>query len=274
MPGDFFATHDLEFAGDLVLKRFRSWERGEHEREWRALTLLAAHAPGLAPTPVDSALDQVPPLIWMSRLAGRPLAGRRPARDQLDALVAAISRLHTAIPPRVLADVPPQPWLADGAVSRLRGLAALRPAPGADADPVVRTAVRAGMHWVDGLTELGADGICPVFGQGDGNLANYLWDGRQVQLVDFEDSGRSDRAYELAAFGEHVSVWRDAAIETSALLRQFDLTPEESSRVLFFRRGFALYWLLKLRAAVDRDRGTLRQQADRLLAVLDLPGSA
>jgi hypothetical protein len=172
----------------------------------------------------------------------------------------------------VLAELPPQPWLAAGAVNRARELSAQVQAPGADPDPVVRAAVQAGMHWVDGLTEASADGMCPVFGQGDGNLANYLWDGERVRLVDFEDSGRSDRAFELAAFAEHVSVWRDAAIEASALLGRFDLTPDESSRVLFFRRGFAFYWLLKLRNAPGGRRGAVRQQADRLLAVLDAPG--
>jgi hypothetical protein len=258
----------LEFVGDVVLKRFRSWDRGEHHREWRALTLLAQHAPGLAPVPLGSALDQVPPLIWMSRLAGRPLAERLEP-GQLDAVVAAISRLHTAIPPDMLASLPPQPWLAAGAVSRMQGLAAFPHAPGAESDPVVRAALRGGMRWADRLTEPRPVGIRSVFGQGDGNLANYLWDGEQVQLVDFEDSGRSDRGYELAAFAEHVSVWRDAAIETGALLRRFDLTRQESSRVLFFRRGFALSWLLKLRTAAGRRDGTLRQQAHRLLVVLD-----
>ncbi|MEV4893701.1 hypothetical protein AB0K48_30385 [Nonomuraea sp. NPDC055795] len=43
------ATHDVVIGADEVIKRFRSWERGEPQREWTALTLLAEHAPGLAP---------------------------------------------------------------------------------------------------------------------------------------------------------------------------------------------------------------------------------
>jgi thiamine kinase-like enzyme len=40
-----------------------------------------------------------------------------------------------------------------------------------------------------------------VFGNADGNLANFLWDGARCRIVDFEDSGVSDPAYEAA----HVS---------------------------------------------------------------------
>ncbi|HEY2691135.1 MAG TPA: phosphotransferase [Streptosporangiaceae bacterium] len=40
-----------------------------------------------------------------------------------------------------------------------------------------------------------------MFGNADGNLANFLWDGARCRIVDFEDSGVSDPAYEAA----HVS---------------------------------------------------------------------
>jgi len=36
-------------------------------------------------------------------------------------------------------------------------------------------------------------------------LANYLWDGHRIRIVDFEDAGRSDVAYELASLVEHLS---------------------------------------------------------------------
>jgi hypothetical protein len=42
-------THRLDFDGDVVVKRYRQWEMGEPDREWRALNLLAEHARGLAP---------------------------------------------------------------------------------------------------------------------------------------------------------------------------------------------------------------------------------
>jgi hypothetical protein len=40
----------------VVVKSFLQAHRGEPEREWRALTLLAEHAPGLAPEPIRADL--------------------------------------------------------------------------------------------------------------------------------------------------------------------------------------------------------------------------
>lgn len=37
-------------------------------------------------------------------------------------------------------------------------------------------------------------------------MATLVWNGRTVRLDDFEDRGRSDRAFELAVFVEHLSV--------------------------------------------------------------------
>ena len=71
------ATHEIRVdAGrDVVVKRFRSWDRGEPTREWTALTLLARHAPGLAPAPLRARLTADAPVIEMSRLPGVPLGG-------------------------------------------------------------------------------------------------------------------------------------------------------------------------------------------------------
>ncbi|MGW4384726.1 hypothetical protein ACWEMJ_33225, partial [Kitasatospora sp. NPDC004531] len=47
-----WSTHGVEFGADTVRKRFRPDADGDPEREWRALTLLDRHAPGLAPRPL------------------------------------------------------------------------------------------------------------------------------------------------------------------------------------------------------------------------------
>jgi hypothetical protein len=289
-----FTTHVLDIGEDEVVKRFRSWDRGEHLREWQALTLLASHAPDLAPAPLSADLTSVPPQVRMSRLPGLPLDGLpldRKAPDRqapdglppdrqapdgdgqavtpghLDAAAAAISRLHAAVPRDVVAGLRPQPWLEVGVVDRMRSIVAGRRAPGGDA--LARAAFDAGMRWLGRAADPLPGPHSVVFGQGDGNLANYLWDGERVRLVDFEDSGRSDRAYELAAFAEHLSVWHDAGIETGALLGRFELTGAERERVLFFRRAFTFYWLLKLLDQRENRPDTLHRQAGRLLAVLD-----
>jgi hypothetical protein len=78
------STHAVEMADGLVVKRFCSWERGEHQREWQALKLLAEFAPGLAPAPVTADLDADPPAITMTRLPGEPLAGQPVTARHLD----------------------------------------------------------------------------------------------------------------------------------------------------------------------------------------------
>jgi Ser/Thr protein kinase RdoA (MazF antagonist) len=267
MPVRAFATHDLEVGEYEVVKRFRSSARGEHRREWHALVTLDAYAPGLAPAPLGCDLDSSPPQVRMSRVAGCPLAGQVVTAVHLDAVAAAIDRLHAAVPAEVAGAVRPQPWLAAGVRSRLESYAAVR-CPG-DADRVVRSAFDAAVRWLAHVAEPDLGAVTPVFGQGDGNLANYLWDGRRVRLVDFEDSGRSDRAFELAAVAEHLSVWHDAGVGTAAFLARFELTPAQAARVLFFRRAFAFFWLVNLLGAGDDRLDALRAQALRLLAMLD-----
>jgi Ser/Thr protein kinase RdoA (MazF antagonist) len=269
-----FTTHLVDIGEDEVVKRFRSWDRGEHLREWQALTLLASYAPDLAPAPLSADLTSVPPQVRMSRVPGLPLGGlpldRLPPDGQAVTpghLAAAISRLHAAVPRDVVAGLRPQPWLEVGVVSRMWSIVAESPA--ADGDAPARAAFDAGMRWLGRAADPQPEPHSVVFGQGDGNLANYLWDGERVRLVDFEDSGRSDRAYELAAFAEHLSVWHDARIETGALLGRFELTRAERERVLFLRRAFTFYWLLKLLNQRENRPDTLHRQAGRLLAVLD-----
>jgi hypothetical protein len=85
-----------------------------------------------------------------------------------------------------------------------------------------------------------------VLGHGDPYLANFLCDADQVRLVDFEDSGPSDRA--------------------------FDLTRAEAARVHDFRCHAALFWLIMLRpgstSSTRNPPGTLERQAHRLLELL------
>jgi Phosphotransferase enzyme family len=115
----------------------------------------------------------------------------------------------------------------------------------------------------------------PVFAQCDPNLANHLWDGHRVRLVDFEASGRGDRATELADFVEHITVWAHAGIYAEAFLDRFDLYPVERQQITQLRRLFAAFWVMRLLpggSAYHRNPpGIFERQASRLL---DLLGSA
>ncbi|MFB6437725.1 phosphotransferase family protein [Streptomyces sp. NPDC056411] len=266
-PGQW-GGHAIEMTADRVIKRFPAVERGRAVCEWRALTLLHAHAPGLAPRPWEADLEAAEPTVVMSRLAGVPLRGAALDRERTDALARAVTRIHTAVPSDIVREVPVREGHLGALIVRVRRWGVtVRP----QATGVVRQAMDAGLAW---LARSGADvrttGEVPaVFGAGDGNLANYLWDGVRVQVVDFEESGRSDRAFELAEIIEHVGSWVEHPLDVSAFLGHFDLTPAETVRLRECRRLLALVWLFLLtRDAATRPRnpaGTAERQAERLL---------
>jgi hypothetical protein len=125
--------------------------------------LLARYAPGLAPRPIRADLDADPPLIAMSLSPGAPLGTRQVAEAQENAIAAALTRLHHAIPPPVLAraeQAPGSPHLLPG---RIREMAY---ACKADLlDPLPRRAYQAALGWLDsGRGERAASGSGkPVF---------------------------------------------------------------------------------------------------------------
>jgi Phosphotransferase enzyme family len=293
-----FSTHGITFGEGVVVKRFRShagderWLHGdEPRREWRALELLARYAPGLAPRPVRGDLDADPPAIAMSQVPGEPLGTRPVTRAQEEAVATALRRLHHAIPPSVLTTVAPAPGSPRLLPGRIRDMA--RACDAGRLDPLPRQAYRAALAWLDSRPDSRPDGglhsaldrggaECPasaagpgppVFAQGDPNLANHLWDGHRVHLVDFEASGRGDRATELADFTEHVTVWAHAGIDAEAFLDRFDLRPGERQQIMQLRRLFAAFWVMRLLpggSAYHRNPlGTFERQASRFLDLLE-----
>ncbi len=273
-------THQVSIdrGRQVVVKRYVQPERSEPAREWRALTLLAEHAPGLAPEPVLADLTGNPPVIEMSLVAGEPLGGRPLTPDQELALIRALGQLWQSVP---VSQVTPLPDEEDNG-TQLARLVREMAGQGHDLGPdaVIRKARSAGLDWMSwavGETgqlggSLGAAGVPRVFGQGDANLANFLFDGERVRIVDFEDSGVSERPFELAVFVEHISAWSDASLAGERFISVFDLSVAERTRLADWRRLAALYWLLRLRPGGDAEQrnppGTLRRQAERLLALL------
>ena len=267
-------THEVRIdrARGVVMKRFRSWDRGEADREWRALCLLAEHAPGLAAEPRRAWLDATPPALAMSWLPGQALGGGPLSAGQTGALALALDRLWGSVPAtrQGWPGAPvPNPVVLTGMV---RDAA---PAFGEqDVDPLARRAYAAGTAWLGrgGLDAALRAGTSTVLGQGDANLANFLWDGQRVRLVDFEDSGPSERAFELAALAEHITVWRDDLLEVESFAGGFGLPKAEAARLSEYRRLSALYWLIKLRPGSPSNRrnppSTLHRQAARLLKLL------
>jgi Ser/Thr protein kinase RdoA (MazF antagonist) len=258
------STHVLVMTDGLVTKQYRSWDRGEHHREWQALSVLAEFAPGLAPAPVSADLDAIPPAVTMTRLPGTPLAERPVSARHLDALAATLTRLHTCVPRDVLARIRPHAWLTEGPATRLRSRTD-QMRRHYEGEPIVHSAFTAAARWLDHAGDP-AEPLTAVLGQGDGSLANFLWDGSGLRVVDFEDAGRSDRTFEIAGLVEHIGTWREAGIDADDILARFDLTAAESERLRFFRRVFAIFWLHLVH---KRPGPVAGQQAERVVSLLD-----
>jgi aminoglycoside phosphotransferase (APT) family kinase protein len=269
------ATHEVTVDADrgVVVKRYRSWSRGEPAREWAALTLLAEFAPGLAPVPLHAALQADPPEIVMSFVRGTQ-PGARVTPREAGALGVTLERLWRSVPRARLAPAyGPEPMSAAFArrVGSMAAQAAAWPVPDGQ---IAEQALRAGTAWLasGALDRHRAAGEDAVLGQGDPNLANFLWDGTRMRIVDFEDSGVSDRAFELAVLVEHLSAWPDARLDAEAFLAGFSLTSSQRPRLAEYRRLSALFWLLMLLpggpASTRNPPGTLDLQASRLLMLL------
>ncbi|MEW1865189.1 phosphotransferase [Streptomyces sp. NPDC088194] len=268
-----WSTHALDLRSDRVVKTFLRGRHDECGREWRALTLLDAHAPGLAPAPRGSDLTAEQPVVVMSRLPGEPLRGRPLDARRLAALAATVGELYAAVPAEVLRTVPPRPNRPERLVAQIHAWTPdVRPRVGAE----VGAAMDRGLAWLagSGLERAPADApdVPAVFGPGDGNLANYLWDGARVRVVDFEDSGRSERPFELAEITEHAGSWVEHPLDVEAFLGRFDLGAAERVRLGQYRRLLALVWLF-LVCFDDPERprnppGTQERQAGRLRRLL------
>jgi len=267
-------THEVRVdrRRGLVVKRFRSAGRGEAVREWTALSLLARFAPGLAPTPASANLDSAVPVVTMTLLPGKELSAGPVTPAQAHALAEALDRLWRSVPSTARefpAALTPSPASFTRQVRAM--LAAIAVPCG---DHVVVRAHHAAAAWLQRAEpeDDGQAGQPAVLGHGDPCLANYLWDGGQIGLVDFEDSGPSDRPFELAILTEHISAWSDARLDADDFLAMFRLTRAEHARVQHFRRLAALYWLLMLRpggaSSTRNPPSTLERQADRLIRLL------
>ena len=68
------STHDVTIGAGEVRKQFVASHEARAEREWACLTLLAEHAPGLAPRPLRRE-DGQRPVVVMSRVPGAPVVG-------------------------------------------------------------------------------------------------------------------------------------------------------------------------------------------------------
>jgi hypothetical protein len=255
------------------VKVFRRPRRGEARREWTALHLLDEVLPGVAPAPLRfEETDADAPVVEMTLLPGEPLAGAANA-----AAVAALVEVYAALDRidaarfRDLPDVIGAPPQALDRIRRRRGLAT--PEDLEREPPVVAEAWTAAGAW---LAHPDAEDVGtirrPCFGRGDANLANHLWDGETLRIVDLEDSGRTDTAFQLAELAEHLSNHELPGHLEDDLTAALDLDALTVHRWRQARRALAIFWLGQLvtspKAREINGPGRAEEQAQRVLALL------
>ena len=112
-----------------------------------------------------------------------------------------------------------------------------------------------------------------AIGIADLNPANVLWDGATCRLVDFEDGGLTDPAYDLADHVEHMAGRLAGVFDLDALVAAVGLSDGRAARLHAYRPLWAAFWLVMLlpgNAGVRRNPpGTTEAQATHLLALLD-----
>lgn len=266
-------THQVLLGAVEVEKRYVRWSDGEADREWRCLTLLAQLAPGTAARPVRRGLHDGAPVVVMERLPGEPLGGAPLTARQTTALGGALRRVWA---------VPREAVVAAGIGERRFGPTGHRETvmrwlegpydEGQCREPgLVADAVAAATCWLARHDVLPPPRL-EVLGIADLNPANVLWDGETCRLVDFEDAGLTDPAYETADHLEHLAGRLHGVLDPDALVEAVALSPEERDRTRAFRPLWAAFWLAMLLPGNPGFRrnplGTTEAQASHLLCLL------
>lgn len=262
-------THDIVIIEDEVRKTYVSWDEDEPKREWAALHHLAIHAPDLAPLPLSQTTVDGRPSIVMSRIPGHPMTGTV-SQDQQVALTDALRRLFAVPVPHGLPIRANDPV---GFPQRFRPWLTEKYDLGQCQEPaLVRRAIEAAVHW---LQHCPADEnwlVDPVLALGDGNLDNVMWDGSVARLIDWEEYGVSDLAYEVADVMEHASSRLERRLDVSSFLDAMELSAGQYERVEGHRRMFACFWLVMLLPGNGGWRrnppGSTEDQARHLLGIL------
>ncbi|GLJ59921.1 hypothetical protein GCM10017576_00500 [Microbacterium barkeri] len=240
-------THELRFTPTEVRKRFVSWSDGEADREWECLQLIWTHAPGLAPRPLRREVADGHPVVVMERIPGEPLGEGPLTPAQTASLGRALHRLYRI----------PIEGITAAAISERRYGPSTLPAAligwlrepqdlARCADPArVRDGIEAALAWL-ARSDNRPEAQLTSLGIADLNPANVLWDGETCRLVDFEDGGVTDPAYDLADHVEHIAARRSGVYDPDALSTAVGFSEEERARMRAFRPLWAAFWLAML----------------------------
>jgi hypothetical protein len=265
------STHGLTIGPAEVRKEFVADHEEQAAREWACLAVLAEHAPGLAPRPLRRE-DGDTPVIVMERIPGAPLAPRPLTTAQTQALGTSLRRLY-GVPVEAVreAGVGPRRYGADEHAQVMAEWLAGDHDLAECVDPVlVGEALEAARALV--ASPPVPEPRHTALGIADLNPPNVLWDGRVARLVDFEDGGLSDPAYELADHVEHLGSRLPGVYDVRALPDAVGLDAEARDRMEAYRPLWAAFWLAMLLPGNGgwrrNPRGTTEGQARHFMALV------
>jgi hypothetical protein len=228
----------------VCVKVYRVDDRNRAEREWRALTALTALQLPEPPKPYGYDPDPALPIVVMQLVAGAPL-GDQPLTDrQLTALHHTLVRLFQ-ITPEALPNTNLPAVSTDASHMRHRVQQAFDALT--TTGPLAGQALDCWQTWITSSDPELLDTPAPsVFGRGDPNLRNCLWDGHTLRLIDLEYAGWSDRAHELADLIEHPESRATPDTTWQNFIDRFDLPNPEHQRLHASRRLLALFWTSRM----------------------------
>jgi Ser/Thr protein kinase RdoA (MazF antagonist) len=218
-------------------------QRRRADREWMALTALAAKGIGDVPRPLWRLDDPLMPVIGMTMLPGSSLSGLSDPVPAMGALPRLLRRLQELPLPAVRHL--PRVDSAIHYIQRINDWAAQL--LGRDPDALTIELSRLVSRWQcsDDQRLVGQPGL-RRFSRGDGNLDNWLWDGRRLRVVDFEYCGYSDPVFDAADLVEHISARAIADAIWDEFASEIGVTGADAPRFAAARRTYALGWLAVL----------------------------
>lgn len=241
------ALLSIDHRGEhYVLKTFRPDRALRVRREWGGLCLLQERGLHFAPTPCYRSESPAPALLLMRHIPGEHLGEKHLSPTQLQALAARIRDLH-AIAPETLS-YPLWHSYADPTrfVQALqKELEPLRQLP---TTPEHTETLRLLTTWLAGPDPqiLATAPPALAFTRGDANLANNLWDGQELRILDFEGCGWRDPSIDLSFFVEHISSRRTPHEAWLSFVEGFNLSNAEHRRFRAAQRRMALSWLVRI----------------------------
>jgi hypothetical protein len=222
-------------------------DRRRGEREWRALTLLTRRGTPAVPEPVWRSEHPDRPAIVMTFAPGAALGADPLQPRQADALIEALDALYAITPNGVDQPVPDVVTPAAAMVARMhRTWTALQADSAGITDPDRQQLLQGWRRWSAGPQPRQLTGPAPrAFGRGDPSLANFLWDGTRLTLLDFEYSGWTDPAFELADLVEHTQSRATPDRTWDQLVDRFDLDRPARQRHHAARQLMCFFWLAR-----------------------------